>query len=95
MLKFLLGRILPRERLKLPGANETDKLNAIFELAPPWLLWFTHGDVHGEVLGLKLPNFSKLNRFARGEINFFELPEGPFEYHPLPDGVYDRFEVPS
>jgi hypothetical protein len=81
---------------ELPGANETDKLNdAIFELAPPWLLWFTHGDVFGKILGLKLPDFSSVNRFARGKINFCELPEGPFECHPLPDGVYDSFQVPS
>ena len=34
----------------LPGADETEKLNAIFEKAPLWLLWFTHGDVYGKSL---------------------------------------------
>jgi hypothetical protein len=75
-----------------PGAEEIEKLNPVFEKAPPWLLWFTHGDVHARILGIKLPDLSGVNRFARGEMAFSELPRGPFECQPLPDGVYDRFE---
>jgi hypothetical protein len=76
---------------ELPGADETEKLDAIMERAPPWLLWFTHGDVMASVLGLKLPNLSRVNRFARGEFRCSAIPEGPFERHLLPDGVNDRF----
>ena len=43
----------------LPGADETEKLNAIFEKAPLWLLWFTHCDVYGRILGLKLPLYKR------------------------------------
>ena len=76
---------------ELPGADETEKLDAIMERAPPWLLWFTYGDVSAGVLGLKLPDLSSVNRFARGEFRAMsELPDGPFECHPLPDGVNDR-----
>jgi hypothetical protein len=77
----------------LPGADETEKLSAIFEIAQPWLLWFTYGDVCARILGIKLSDLSGVNRFARGEFLFYKLPDGPFECHPLPDGVYDRFEV--
>jgi hypothetical protein len=66
-----------------------------FEIAPPWLLWFTYGDVFARILGVKLPDLSSVNRFARGEFHLFELPDGPFECLPLPDGVYDKFEVSS
>jgi hypothetical protein len=79
----------------LPGADETDKLNAIFETAPPWLLWFTYGDVYGTVLGLKRPDLSSVNQFARGEFVSGALPEGPFECHPLPRGAKDKFYMSS
>jgi hypothetical protein len=79
----------------LPGADETEKLSAVFEIAPPWLLWFTYGDVFARILGVKLPDLSSVNRFARGEFHLYELPDGPFECLPLPDGVYDKFEVSS
>jgi hypothetical protein len=78
---------------ELPGADEKEKLDAIFETAPPWLLWFTHGDVHAHFLGLKLPDLSSVSRFARGKFVPHALPHGPFECHPLPDGVYDEFAV--
>jgi hypothetical protein len=48
--------------------------------------------VFAGILGIKLPDLSGVNRFARGEMAFRELPKGPFECQPLPDGVYDRFE---
>ncbi len=74
----------------LPGADETEKLNAIFEKAPLWLLWFTHGDVCGSILGLKLPDFTSARRFARREFKWFDaLPGGPFEWRRLPHGETD------
>jgi hypothetical protein len=79
---------------ELPGADDTEKLDAIMERAPPWLLWFTYGDVMARVLGLKLPDLSRVNRFARGEFRCSALPEGPFERHLLPDGVNDSFLKP-
>jgi hypothetical protein len=78
---------------ELPGADETKKLDAIFETAPPWLLWFTYGDMAARVLGLKLPDLSSVNRFARGKFVGLKLPHGPFECHPLPDGAHDEFAV--
>jgi hypothetical protein len=78
---------------ELPGADETEKLDAIFERAPPWLLWFTYGDVCARILGLELPDLSRVSRFARNKMTFFELPPGPFECRPWPDGVNDVFEV--
>jgi hypothetical protein len=33
----------------LPGADQTEKLNAVFAKAPEWLLWFTHAEVIGGV----------------------------------------------
>ena len=27
-----------------PGTDEKEKLNTVFVLAPPWLVWFTFGD---------------------------------------------------
>jgi hypothetical protein len=75
----------------LPGADETEKLNAIFEKAPLWLLWFTHGDVCGSILGFKLPDFTSAHRFARREFKWFDaLPGGPFEWRPLPHGETDK-----
>ena len=74
----------------LPGADETEKLNAIFEKAPLWLLWFTHGDVYGRILGLKLPDFTSAHRFARSKW-FGALPGGPFDWRPLPHGETDKY----
>src|ERR1043166_2028393 len=37
----------------LPGSNEKAKLSAIFESAPPWLIWFTFADYTAAVLDLK------------------------------------------
>ena len=53
----------------LPGADETEKLNAIFEKAPLWLLWFTHCDVYGRILGLKLPDFASAHNSHQGNSN--------------------------
>ena len=77
----------------LPGADEIEKFSVIFQNAPPWILWFTYGDVKARILGIELPDLSAVNRFMRGEMTLFELPEGPFECRPLPDGIEDKFAV--
>lgn len=76
---------------ELPGSDEIEKLNAVFKTAPPWFLWFTHADVYGAAFGLKIPDLSSVRRFAREGIVMDRLPEGPFECHPLPTGVEDKF----
>jgi hypothetical protein len=61
----------------LPGTDEIEKLSAVFKVAPPWLLWFTYGDVCARILDIKLPDLSSVNRFARGEffcINYRMVP---------------------
>ena len=75
----------------LPGANETEKLNLVFASAPLWFLWFTHADVIGSVLGLKVMDLSSKSRYARPPVSFMQLPDGPFEWRRLPDGAEDEF----
>jgi hypothetical protein len=76
----------------LPGANEKEKLDAIIQTAPPWLLWFTYGDRRARILGIKLPDLSKMSQFARGDFVWMDkLPNGPFEYHPSPDDADNSF----
>ncbi len=72
-----------------PGANEKEKLNAVFESAPPWLIWFTFGDYTAKLLGFTLPDLSSVTGFARSRANFnlwWGLPSGAFERRPWPDG---------
>ena len=87
LARYLRKYIIP----DLPGADETEKLNAIVEKAPPWLIWFTHADVYLRILGLKVPDLSSVNRLVRGKLTFNQLPEGPFECRLLPDGMEDEF----
>jgi hypothetical protein len=77
---------------ELPGADETEKLNAVLAKAPAWLLWFTHGEVCGSVFGLKMPDFSSKSRFARPRI-FSKLPDGPFEWRMLANSAEDEIYV--
>jgi hypothetical protein len=49
----------------LPGADEVEKFSSIFKKAPPWLLWFTYGDLNARILGIKLPDLSTVQRFVR------------------------------
>jgi hypothetical protein len=76
----------------LPGTDKIGKLSSIFETAPPWLLWFTHGDFCARILGIRVPDLSSVNRFARGEFLLDYLPTGPFKRKRLPAGVYDIYE---
>lgn len=72
-----------------PGADEKEKLDAVFASAPPWLIWFTFGDYTAELLGLTLPDLSSVAGFARSKANFdlwWGLPSDAFERRPWPDG---------
>jgi len=77
-----------------PGRDERDKLNRIFEIAPPWLIWFTGADDAARMLGVRVPDLSAVRCFQRPPINAdgypeqrYVLPEGKFEQLAWPDGV--------
>jgi len=79
-----------------PGDNEKDKLNRVFESAPPWLLWFTCADHTARRLGLRLPDLSAVTGYQRlgfrnDERVFseakFRMPYGAFVPTPWPDGI--------
>jgi hypothetical protein len=72
-----------------PGADEKEKLDAVFASAPPWLIWFTFGDYTAKLLNLTLPDLSNVSCFERSEANFrlwYGLPSGTFERRPWPGG---------
>jgi hypothetical protein len=72
-----------------PGADEKEKLNAVFASAPPWLIWFTFADYTAKLLGLTLPDLSSVAGFARSKANFdlwCGFPGGAFERRPWPLG---------
>ena len=75
----------------LPGADDREKLNSVFAKAPLWLLWFTHADVMGVILGLNVPDFSSKSRYER-PTSAGHLPEGSFEWRRRPDGGEDQFQ---
>jgi hypothetical protein len=79
----------------LPGGDETEKFSLIFKKAPPWLLWFTYGDVNARILGIKLPDLSAVNRYIRDPQNFGNknLPPGPFECRLRADGSEDEVVI--
>lgn len=73
-----------------PGADEKEKLDAVFASAPPWLIWFTFGDYTAELLGLTPPDLSSETGFARSKANFdlwWGLPSDAFERRPWPDAL--------
>jgi hypothetical protein len=76
----------------LPGADDTEKLNAVFAKAPRWLLWFTHADVMGHIIGLHVPDFSRKSRYERPSIAA-RLPEESFEWRRRSDGGEDQFLI--
>lgn len=72
-----------------PGADEKEKLCAVFSSAPPWLIWFTFADYTAKLLGLKLPDLSDVIGFERSKENFdcwWGLPSGAFERRPWSTG---------
>jgi hypothetical protein len=73
----------------LPGRDETAKLNAVLERAPPWLLWFNHVDVVAAVLGLTCPDLTTMRKYDRGNLIWERLRVGPFELNLRPEGVED------
>jgi hypothetical protein len=71
------------------GADEKEKLEAVFASAPPWLIWFTFADYTAKLLSLALPDFSHETRFARSQENLElwpGLPSGAFEPSRWPNG---------
>jgi hypothetical protein len=76
-----------------PGADETEKLGGILQKTPDWLVWFSHTDLSAAILGLDVPNLSRVKRFARKHTTAWCLPEGPFELKPLAPGECDQFYV--
>lgn len=73
-----------------PGGDEKAKLNAVFKSAPPWLIWFTFADYTAAVLGLELPDLSRVTCFARSRDafdNWWGLPRGSFEKRPWPKSL--------
>jgi hypothetical protein len=72
-----------------PGADEKEKLDAVFESAPPWFIWFTFGDYTAKLLSLTLPDLSGVTGFARSKANFhlwWGIPSEAFEASPWADG---------
>jgi hypothetical protein len=81
-LGTLLRHILPST---LPGADEKEKLNRVFESTPPWLIWFTFADYTAKLLDLNLPDLSTVTGFERSKEIFdglWGLPKGAFECRP-------------
>jgi hypothetical protein len=77
--------------LNFPELTNGRKFELIFRSTPPWLLWFTYVDAAAHVLGIKVPDLSNVSCFMRDERNALDIPKGPFECRPWPDGVYDKF----
>ena len=72
------------------GADEKEKLDAVFASAPAWLVWFTFADYTARLLGLKLPDLSGVTGFARPKANFdlwCGVPREAFEPSPWPKGL--------
>jgi hypothetical protein len=78
----------------LPGADEKEKFNRIFETAPPWLIRFTDAHWTALLLDLKLPNISEVRRYKRTRNYFIEkwplLPSGVFEGVRWTDAEWDE-----
>ena len=70
----------------LPGADETEKFSQLFATAPPWLIYYTWGDVTAHFLGLPLPDVSSVKKFVRSEAPIARWPaKGKFESRPWPE----------
>ena len=87
---FVLSMELRHELLeRFSGSNEKEKLEKVFESAPPWLVWFAFGDFTAKLLGLPMPDLSTVMHFARSKkdfANWYGLPRGAFESRPWPNG---------
>ena len=87
---FILSMELRHELLeRFSGSNEKEKLEKVFESAPPWLVWFAFGDFTAKLLGLPMPDLSTVMHFARSKkdfANWYGLPRGAFESRPWPNG---------
>lgn len=87
---FVLSMELRHELLeRFSGSNEKEKLEKVFESAPPWLVWFAFGDFTAKLLGLPMPDLATVMHFARSKedfANWYGLPKGAFESRPWPNG---------
>jgi hypothetical protein len=88
-----ISNLLRRHTVPIwPGDDERDRLNRLFKIAPPWLLWFTHGDFTAQTLKFDSPDLSPVKRFDR-QTPFKiwpALPSGAFEERPWPSGAQDE-----
>lgn len=72
------------------GRDERDKLNRIFEKAPPWLIWYTFSDHTARNLGLQLPDLKSVTcfqRFRAAEDSEYDIPKRTFRQELWPRGV--------
>jgi hypothetical protein len=80
---FLIGAPLRHAVISnFAGADEKEKLDAVFASAPPWLIWFAFADYTAKLLSLTLPDLSRETHFARSQENLElwpGLPSGAFE----------------
>jgi hypothetical protein len=84
----LLSGVFPR----LPGFKLKEKLSRIFETAPAWLIWFTHGETFAHMLDLKLPpDLLDVVRYARPAD--WSLPRGAFEMKLWPNDARPRSQL--
>jgi hypothetical protein len=70
---------------RLPGTDDNDKIYRILAAAPRWLLWHTYTDKSCARCDIKVPDVTKMQRFARGFWFPGILPPGPFELRVAPD----------
>jgi hypothetical protein len=73
----LLAHAFPRAEDRLKA-----EINAVFETAPAWLLWFSEGDCTAELLGLNVPNdmFSMVQYARSITVRLPGLPRDAFTY---------------
>ena len=60
-----------------PGNGEKEKVNRVFSSAPPWLLWFTHGDFTARTVKLEIPDLSEVSKNSIGRPTFHVGPGCP------------------
>lgn len=77
-----------------PGIDKDQLIRNTWLAAPPWLIWFTFGDVTASILGLGLPDLSEVRMFERSKgilANWPELPEQKFEARLRPPRTANDF----
>jgi hypothetical protein len=80
---YAAGIVRERVIAELPGSTEKEKFQNLFSSAPPWLIWFTFGDLTAAFLDLTPPDLSSVTHFERSTSMFEkwpDLPDGKFEF---------------